>query len=177
MHQLAIEEAIKRTGQSNRLCEGSQRSDEILTERLHCTEMKHRKSVFSLEANQLRVVCAPETQGSVGFDGERSGPGGERSNDRGRMTKHTYHARAGQQPKPSLNRPDRARVLEPPRTAGTDVRFDKRPGPFLVGAVPRNLAIRRRVPRSARLGQQRIVQVANPLRSPCFPSCCVAPRC
>ena len=41
------------------------------------------------------------------------------------MTKHTYHARAGQQPKPSLNRPDRARVLEPPRAAGTDVRFDK----------------------------------------------------
>ena len=76
------------------------------------------------------------------------------------MTKHTYHARAGQQPKPSLNRPDRARVLEPPRAAGTDVRFDKRPGPFLVGAVPRNLAIRRRVPRSARLGQQRIVQLA-----------------
>ena len=161
MHQLAIEEAIKRAGQSNRSREGSQRSNEILPERLHCSEMKHGKSVRSLETNQLRVVCAPETRGSVGFDRERSGPDHERTHDQGWMTKHTDQTRAGQQPQPSFNRPDCTRVLEPPGTAGTDVWFDKRPGPFLVGTGPRNLAIRRRVPRSARLGQQRIVQVAN----------------
>ena len=159
MYQFISIEAARVTGEAELLPDVLELGSEGYEGHARGVEVQQRKAVLPLQPEQLCVVGAPEPQRIFSSDEQGASPRAERAHDQGRVPEYAHEASTGYDSKPTLDRPDAARVLEAPGPSALEIWLHEKPGATLVLQTPLNLTRWRRDPACIGPGEKPVVQV------------------